>query len=369
MRPGAVVLCFCFIIAGFHSKVLAQSDFGLNQKNSPFFDQLTEFESTSMVTNNSVRQNSQSKWWSRRYLIDYGLIVGGTTGYIIGKGLTPGERSLIGPDFDPDNPSRIFEDERFSEIYLEQGVGETVPEYWMHRLLIGFGGVLITMEAVEWSRGNETGHRFHNTIVGYAETVALTAAATELTKPFFARLRPDFTERALRFHCPQSSLKSVEPFCNGFRDQPLDDDPDEARDLYDDGRKSFISGHSAHSFNLFGYSALAVGGRYVWGENVTTESRRAGIAGQTVMMASALFISYSRISDGRHHLSDVIVGSLTGFGIANLSYWTRFGRDGNLRRSGSGERTVSETGTTEIMIKPWLNPYSNGAGVRARLTF
>jgi membrane-associated phospholipid phosphatase len=360
MTKNSVVIGLIIILAGFLPPCQAQTVFEPVSFSSPHFLQQ---KPTGYLNFNTGLENRDS-WWSRRYLIDYMLIAGGTAGYIIGKGLTPRSSSLFGPSFDRNNPEEIFNSDRFGEPYLEHGVGETVPEYWMHRLLIGFGGALIAMEALEWSGNRGSAHRFHDTIVGYAETVALTAAVTELTKPFFGRLRPDFTERALRFYCPDSPPGAIEPFCDGYRDQPLDEDPDEALSLYHDGRKSFISGHSSHSFNLFWYASFAVGGRYVWGDTATSKSRRAGIAGQVVMMSSALYITSSRISDGRHHYSDVIAGSLTGLGIAAFSYWTRFDRDGNLRRAQTGN---SEG--TNLSVQPWVNPNFNGAGVRAGLSF
>jgi len=360
MTKNSVVIGLIIILAGFVSPCQAQTVFEPVSVSSPHFLQQNP---TGYLNFNTGLENRDS-WWSRRYLLDYLLVTGGTAGYIIGKGLTPRSSSLIGPSFDRNNPEEIFNNERFSEPYLEHGVGETVPEYWMHRLLIGFGGALITMEALEWSGNRGSAHRFHDTIVGYAETVALTAAVTELTKPFFGRLRPDFTERALRFYCPDSPPGAIEPFCDGYRNHPLDEDPDEARSLYHDGRKSFISGHSSHSFNLFGYASFAVGGRYVWGDTATSNSRRAGIAGQVVMMSSALYITSSRIRDGRHHYSDVITGSLTGLGIAAFSYWSRFDRGGNLRRAQTGNSIGGD-----LSVQPWINPHINGVGVRAEMFF
>lgn len=321
-------------------------------------------ESSFGSTNDIQKLNTSNNegWWSKRYLVDYSLIIGGTAGYIIGKGLDPREQSIIGPSFDRENPADVFLDDRFSETYLEQDVEETVPEYWIHRLLIGFGGALLTAEAVEWSRGNGSDLQFHDTLVGYAESIAITASLTELTKPFFARLRPDFTDRALRFHCPQSTLPAASEFCDEFDGDPLHDDPDEAEKLYNDGRKSFISGHSSHSFNLFGYSSLVVGGRYVWGEHATSRSRALGIAAQAVMVGSAVSISSSRLWDGRHHTGDVLAGALSGIAISNLSYWTRFNRDGMPRRSVGNQRS-------ELTLSPWIHPVSSGAGLQARLDF
>ena len=357
-----------FIAGGFWLTSAAQTNVDGYISNSFYFTNQSEAERVTGFSNLKFRNENHSGWWTQRYLLDYALIAGGTTGYIIGKGITPSWDARVGPSFDPNNPAAIFGDDTFSEPYLEHGEGETVPEYWIHRLLIGFGGALITMEGLEWRGNGGSAHHFHNTIIGYAETVALTAAVTELSKPFFGRLRPDFRERALRFHCPDSPPSAIEPFCDGYRELPLDEDPDEAQKLYNDGRKSFISGHSSHSFNLFGYASLVIGGRYVWGEGATSRSRRAGVAGQAVMMGSAFYITSSRIRDGRHHLSDVIVGSLIGTGIANLSYWTRFDREGTPRWRSSEKRRDAEGTASDFSVNPWVTPYGS-AGVQAKITF
>jgi diacylglycerol diphosphate phosphatase / phosphatidate phosphatase len=198
--------------------------------------------------------------------------------------------------------------------------------------------------------------------VGYAEAVAVNAAVTELLKPVFARLRPDFRERALRFHCPGLSGTEFEEFCEEFRDRPLADDPAEAQDLLDDGRKSFFSGHSSNAFAIFGYTSLAIGGRYVWGEHASRRSRVFGITVQTAALSYATYISSSRVRDGRHFVSDTVVGAAAGLAIANLSYWRRFHRNGDVR----GSRTGQASGPT-LAVNPWAG--AGSSGIQLSLSF
>ena len=81
--------------------------------------------------------------------------------------------------------------------------------------------------------------------------------------------------------------------------------------------------------STFTYATLVTGGRWVWGDGATPTSRALGILAQMAFMGSGLFIAGSRLDDGRHHMTDVLVGSAVGIGLANFSYWRRF--DGNGR--------------------------------------
>ena len=314
-----------------------------------------------------------NSWWRSGYLLDYALIVGGTAGYIIGEDIQSQSNSLIGPSYNPEDRFEFVGDERFSEPYLEQDEGETVPEYWIHRSIALTGALVAGMEWREIRDGRGSAQQLHDTFIGYAESVAVTATVTSMSKPFFARLRPDFAERSQRFHCPDLPSSEYDEYCDGFRDKPLSDDPEAAADLFDDGRKSFISGHSSHAFNLFGYATLAIGGRYVWGDDVSLRSRTVGITTQAALMGTAIFISGSRVTDGRHHTGDVVAGTLVGAAIANIAYWRRFDRSGNLRRSSQEKnRTVANQGFREradLSVQPLLYSSSEGAGVRALVTF
>jgi membrane-associated phospholipid phosphatase len=333
-----------------------------------------QFAGSNQTGQDFSQSDEPSSWWSERYLLDYALVAGGTAGYIIGKELKPRSRSLIGPSYDPDNLLDLFRSDDLNEPYLEQDVEESVPEYWIHRSIAGVAALLIGLEAREWAsaRGRGSGHDFHNTVIGYAESVALTATITDLTKPFFARLRPDFRERALRFHCPELTSAEYDPYCEPYRDLPLHDDPSEAQSLYYDGRKSFISGHSSHAFNLFGYATLSIGGRYVWGSEATSRSRRFAIPAQAILVSAAVYFTASRINDGRHHLSDVLAGAAAGAGISNFSYWRRYNRDGNLRNQPAEQSRNSNSNRfseqADVRIYPKI--YSgHGGGFQLYVTF
>lgn len=305
----------------------------------------------------AVEKTGDVDWWTSAYLVDYGIIAAGAAGYGIGERLTPRREALIGPVYDPDNPADIFDDPRVGQPYLEEGTGETVSTNQLMATMAGVGMSLAGVEAALWAGGDGSAHRLHDTMVGYAEATALTATATSMTKPFVGRLRPDFGERARRYHCTESP-EEFPRHCGDYEGRPLAEEPEEAQHLLLDGRRSFLSGHASHSFNTFAYASLVVGGRYVWGEEATAASRAAGIAAQTALLGTATFIAASRITDGRHHPGDVIAGGAVGLGIANLAYWRRFDTTGALRR-GDGSEDVRLT----------VQPFGIGPGVAMTVVY
>lgn len=347
LTPILLVLMFMVTGADSHAQNLNGNDL--------YSIQLDGENLSEGVLDHSEFNDQTSGWWTRRYLIDYAIVTAGITGYAIGKDIEPRSRSMFGPSYDPDNLLDLFDSDQVNRTYLEQDTGETVPEYHIHRMIALTGGFLLGMEWREHRNGRGSPQQIHQTFVGFAEAVALNAAATELLKPVFARLRPDFRERALRFHCPDLTGAEFEPFCDEFRDRPLGDDPAEAQDLLDDGRKSFFSGHSSNSFAIFSYASLAIGGRYVWGEHASTRSRVFGITAQAASLSYATYVSSSRVSDGRHFTSDTIVGAAVGVAFANLSYWRRFHRTGEVRGS-----RVEEQGGRTFAINPWAGAGSGG---------
>lgn len=190
-----------------------------------------------------------SQWWDPLYLLDYGLILAGGAGSYIGENLEPRESALFGPIYDPLDPSAIFLNPDVGKPYREHGVGERVPTTWV---MVGGAGTILMLAGLEgtrWATGSGSGDRFHQAVIGSLEATALTAATTSLLKPLFGRLRPDFGERARRFHCSQEPDRFGD-VCEGYRDRPLAHTQEEAEALMRDGRRSFVSGHSTHSFNL-----------------------------------------------------------------------------------------------------------------------
>lgn len=294
---------------------------------------------------------SQEDWWTPWYGVDYGLIAAGTTAFVIGEELTPSREALIGPSYNPDDPSGVFSSNVIDQPYLDEGTHETVPKEWVIGALGGAAIFMAGLEGSKWADGSGSARHFHDTMVGFLETTALTAGATSLAKPAVGRLRPDFGDRARRYICSSDPAEQYE--CDGYRDQPLAEEPEENDHLLLDGRRSFFSGHASHSFSVFSYTSLVIGGHYVWGQDATAQSRAAGIIAQTALMTAAGYISASRVMDGRHHPTDVLTGAMVGLAFANFSYWRRFGLDGQ-PYAGPGD---TESAQFE------LNPPPAGAGL------
>lgn len=303
-----------------------------------------------------VLEGESMGWWSPRYLVDYGLIAGGIGAFTVGERQGPTQWARIGPRYDPDDPTDIFESDQLNRTYREHGPGETYSDRRMMVTMGAVGAGIVGLESHNWRRGDGSGQQLHDAAIGYAETTAVTAGLTSWTKSLFGRLRPDFRDRALRYHCDLEPER-YEEHCDGYEDRPLADEPHRKMRRLRDGRKSFMSGHASHSFNTFTYTSLLIGGHWVWAEDTTRQRRVLGIAAQTAMMGFAGFITASRVHDGRHHPTDVLAGSLLGLGVANASYWRRFDTDGNLRRG--PDRSTG----------PQISGFGSGPGLSLSMSF
>ena len=198
---------------------------------------------------------------------------------------------------------------------------------------IGVGIVFVAIgvdTALRQALGGDAGGRHsHDALVGFAEGAALTLGLVELLKPVVGRLRPDFQDRALRYHCQVAPIDGVS--CANVPRLAATDA--EARSLLDDGRKSFPSGHSAASFFAATYAASYLGGRYIWGAEATDTSRSIALASGGLLLTAAGFVAMSRYDDGRHNLTDIVTGAGIGVTFAAFSYWRRFDAAGRPRRA------------------------------------
>lgn len=271
-------------------------------------------------------------WWRAGYGLDYGLIAFGGLLYLVPSLAETPQPASIGPVYDPASPSAVL-DARYADkigrTYTDATHGEMVPTRWVgYALGAGFGW-LVVQELPPWSGGDEpNAQRLHDTLVGYLEGLALTLGTMEALKVGVGRLRPDFQERALRYHCHTDIVAGLD--CAGV--PPLASDPKEARWILNDGRKSFLSGHAATSAFMSSYLIYAIGGRYVWGSTATSTSRSVGLVAQGLLLSAGVFTASSRYMDARHHISDIIAGSALGLSMAALAYWRRFDTSGKPRR-------------------------------------
>lgn len=315
-------------------------------------------------------EQAEGFWWTPWYLFDYALTAAGASAFWIATGMEPRETALWGPAYDPDNPLRLLNldgsrpglDETIGHRYAsrddELGLGETIPS----QHVFVFAGVtfayLLAQEGIYRLAVEDSSQRFHDTLVGFLESVALNAGATEIGKVFAGRLRPDFQDR-LRRHLCHTGEPPEELTCADT--PPLADTPEESLDELNDGRKSFPSGHASFGVNLATYTTLAIGGRWVWGPDTTPLTRGVGIAVQTMTMTAGLLVAGTRVDDGRHHASDVLVGAALGFGLANFSYWRRFNLQGRVLRP---EERLERSDDMKVRLHP-----GPGRGIGMTVTF
>ena len=288
----------------------------------------------------SVETAKKSGWWHRGYLVDYGLVGLGLAGYVL-RNNEPTTSAMFGPVYDPNDPAAILDSKHSNQIgraHLEEGEGETVSTKAATITVFGSIGALAVEQGIQLLRGRNDARFVHQTMIGYLETVALTGGINSVIKNAVGRLRPDFQDRARRYHCNKGDIDKKHCADNP---PPLHEDADENEHIWFDGRRSFMSGHSASMMNTATYLSLSIGGQYVWGDKATSTSRSVGLLAQTALMTTGIFIAASRFDDGRHHFSDVMTGSLFGFAVANFSYWRRFGADGQpLKKADPGETSV-----------------------------
>lgn len=159
-----------------------------------------------------------------------------------------------------------------------------------------------------------------------------TTMLTEVAKTTSGRLRPDFVDRADRYYCYLDDIPApYQARCSSLEASgELGPQIDESRNL-ESGRRSFWSGHASMIFATATYASLLIGGRMVWGQSATPLTRALGLLVQGASMATAAYVAASRVSDGAHHLEDVLVGSAVGIGMACFGYFLHFGLSGEVR--------------------------------------
>lgn len=269
--------------------------------------------------------------------VDYGLILGSLAMLGGSRLFDRPTAAKLGPVYDPKDPTAILDPAfapRIGRAYAEEGSGELVP---VSAATVGVGLVFAAVAADtmahQWTGDRYGGRGSHDAIVGFAEGALLTLGITELLKPLVGRLRPDFQDRARRYHCfaPSGEAQLPATECQGV--QPLSTDASEALHLLDDGRKSFPSGHSAMSMFAATYAFSYIGGRYIWGDAASDSSRAIGLLAGGFLLGTAGFVATSRFDDGRHNLTDIVAGAGLGVAFATFSYWRRFDARGRPRRA------------------------------------
>jgi membrane-associated phospholipid phosphatase len=290
---------------------------------------------------------SAQGWWRTGDLVDYGVIVGALGGYAALHAQPPLQGTAIGPQFDPNQPAAILSPAYAPALgrrFVQEDAGETVPAAWVGAAIPAVGLWLAAQEGLAGPWDGYRKRHVHDTLIGLGENVAGTLLLTEVLKYAFGRLRPDFQERVVRYYCHQANPQGVP--CPAAGVPALDPDAARVQKVFDDGRRSFPSGHASTSFALATYAALVTGGHFVWGEDAGRQ-RTLGIAVQAGLLGLASFVAWSRVHDGRHNPSDVLTGAAIGASMANFAYWRRFDRSGRSRHSGLQDLSLT-SGAGEV---------------------
>ncbi|XP_023500004.2 phospholipid phosphatase 2 isoform X2 [Equus przewalskii] len=133
---------------------------------------------------------------------------------------------------------------------------------------------------------------------------AVSQSLTDLAKYMIGRLRPNFLAVCdpdwSRVNC--SVYVQVEKVCRGSHANVTE------------ARLSFYSGHSSFGMYCMMFLALYVQARLCW-----KWARLLRPTVQFFLVAFALYVGYTRVSDHKHHWSDVLVGLLQGALVAGLT--------------------------------------------------
>ncbi|XP_005105787.1 phospholipid phosphatase 2 [Aplysia californica] len=199
----------------------------------------------------------------------------------------------------------------------------SVTNVWLYVVgFIGFGVVVVITEGVIIRRQYQNSVKRDNArslpmcwmencyrvLSLFAFGAALTHLVTNIGKYSVGRLRPHFFAVCMPdwSRLNDTSGYILEDICTG---------PD--KDLIKEARVSFPSGHSSISMYCGVFLFLYLLKRFTWKKIVVIRPLL-----QLVGISLALYTCLTRISDYKHHWSDVIIGAMLGAGMAFFSmFW------------------------------------------------
>ncbi|KAM4889469.1 phospholipid phosphatase 2 isoform 2-T2 [Thomomys bottae] len=136
---------------------------------------------------------------------------------------------------------------------------------------------------------------------------AVSQSLTDLAKYMIGRLRPNFLAVCdpdwSRVNC-SAYVQQLDRVCRGSAANVTE------------ARLSFYSGHSSFGMYCMVFLALYVQARLCW-----KWARLLRPTVQFFLVAFALYVGYTRVSDHKHHWSDVFVGLLQGALVASLTVY------------------------------------------------
>ncbi|XP_075528792.1 putative phosphatidate phosphatase isoform X5 [Dermacentor variabilis] len=145
---------------------------------------------------------------------------------------------------------------------------------------------------------------------------AISQLLTDIAKYTIGRLRPHFFDLCqpvnLKVLCAQP-YTYVENFTCGSN---------ATEHQLKEMRLSFMSGHSSFSAYTMMYTALYIHARMPWRNSVAMAARTVI---QVALLSLAWYTALSRVSNYKHHWSDVLAGSAEGYLVAIVVWVTFFG--------------------------------------------
>lgn len=186
---------------------------------------------------------------------------------------------------------------------------------------VGLGLPTLVILFIEYSMRNNEQSRYsllgtpipnwlysvYNNMLWFLFGAACSQLTTDIGKYTIGRLRPHFLDICKpNVDCNSDINKTryIEDFtCNGERPNK-----------FTDSRLSFPSGHSSLSFYCMVYLAL-----YLQARVKTSKYGMARSLAQFVVILMAVFCALSRVSDYKHHWSDVLAGTILGITTATIT--------------------------------------------------
>jgi len=224
-------------------------------------------EDAAPVTEDALAGESETNSLALRpsYLWD-----GGVVPFFYGSAAVALGMKLYGK---PVDSPRLFPESEGGEEFT----GDTVPELAVTLYAVGLGGLIAAAP---------TSARWYH-FKGYAETIATTAAVTEIVKELIGRHRPHYQEGM-----PENL----------------------------DQRRSFFSGHASITAAGTVYMGLYLS------RNIMPRPSLIRTGSLLILGGILVGVPYSRVVDHRHHLSDVLTGAAAGSAIAAAFYAYQQGR-------------------------------------------
>jgi membrane-associated phospholipid phosphatase len=247
-------------------------------------------------------------------------------------------RPPVGPAYDPArrDTSHVYQ-ARWDRVVGHPHRPDSVP--WWAPTVVGSTAIL-GLAGLRFAQ-DPGWRKVHATVLGAVQTQLATYVLTEVGKSAVGRLRPDYRDRMDRHYCgldrgavPEGvNCAHVRAEARALR--AAGRDPADAyldHGDFEDGRRSFPSGHTSAAFATATYFALVAGGELVWGDDATGATRAAGVALQAAALGMAAMVGASRLLDHRHHPEDVVAGAALGATNAVAAYVIHFDVDGIPRR-------------------------------------